>query len=43
MLYDEIWRFLCEINSETNSENTIFIFTVCKKQTFYEFCVKSLA
>ena len=26
-----------------NNENTILIFTVCKKQTFYELAAKSLA
>ena len=26
-----------------NSESSIFIFTVCKKQAFYEFSTKSLA
>ena len=36
-----------ENNSENNSENTIFIFTVCKKKrkkkkTFYEFPAKVL-
>ena len=32
-----------KINSENNSEITIFIFTVCKKRSFYEFLAKSLA
>ena len=35
--------FSVKINSENNSENTIFIFTVCKKRAFYEFSDKSLA
>ena len=36
-------NFSVKINSENNSENTIFIFTVCKKHFFYEFSAKSLA
>ena len=32
-----------KINGENNSENTIFIFTVCKKRASYEFSSKSLA
>ena len=31
-----------KINSESNSENTVFIFTVCKKWAFYDFAAKSL-
>ena len=35
--------FSVKINSENNSKNTIFIFTVCKNRDFYEFPAKSLA
>ena len=35
--------FSVKINGENYSEITIFIFTVCKKRSFYEFSVKSLA
>ena len=37
--------FSVKIQSENNSENTIFIFTVCKIRTFYvyEFSAESLA
>ena len=35
--------FSVKINGENNSEITIFIFTVCKKRSFYEFSTKSLA
>ena len=34
MLCKEILGFLSENNSEKNSENTVFIFTVCKKGLF---------
>ena len=32
-----------KINGENNSEIIIFIFTVCKKRSVYEFSAKSLA
>ena len=35
--------FSVKINGENNSEITIFIFTVCKKRSFYEFSTKNLA
>ena len=35
--------FSVKINGENNSEITIFIFTVCKKRSFYEFSAKSRA
>ena len=35
--------FSVKINGENNSEITIFIFTVFKKLSFYEFSAKSLA
>ena len=35
--------FSVKINGENNSEIMIFIFTVCKKRSFYEFSAKSLA
>ena len=35
--------FSVKINGENNSEITIFNFTVCKKQSFYEFLAKSPA
>ena len=35
--------FSVKINGENNSEIMIFIFIVCKKQSFYEFSAKSLA
>ena len=35
--------FSVKINGENNSEITVFIFTVCKKQSFYEVSAKSLA
>ena len=34
--------FSVKINSENNGEITIFIFTVCKNRSFYEFLAKSL-
>ena len=34
--------FSVKINSENNSENTIFIFTVCKKQFFMNSRLKVL-
>ena len=34
--------FSVKINGENNSENTIFIFTICKKRSFYEFSAKRL-
>ena len=34
--------FSVKINGENNSEITIFIFTVCKKRSFYEFWLKVL-
>ena len=35
--------FSVKINGENNSEITIFIFTVCKNRSFYEFSARSLA
>ena len=35
--------FSVKINGKNNSEITIFIFTVCKKRSFYEFSAESLA
>ena len=35
--------FSVKINGENNSEIAIFIFTVCKKRSFYEFSAKGLA
>ena len=35
--------FSVKINGKNNSEITIYIFTVCKKRSFYEFSAESLA
>ena len=35
--------FSVKINGENNSDIMVFIFTVFKKQSFYEFSAKSLA
>ena len=35
--------FSVKINGKNKSENTIFIFTACKKRSFYEFSPKNLA
>ena len=36
-------NFSVKLKGENNSEITIFIFTVCKKRSFYEFSAKSHA